>query len=148
MNKSPNAYTNSVDTATVQKSLFELISSIYRTAYRSIPVPQPEIDSNLTELPILERIVEVFRYKILTLEYALSSGGGLRTYLKLNLLTSLLLGIPAIFVVPVITSILGAFATWSAYLFQTALNILFTLLTIVAIVAVIWLVIYFIRRHR
>ena len=123
--------------APIPQSLIATLGATLTAAWQPTPIAAPEVDPDLTELSGVERSAEVFRYKLLQLEYALSSGGGLRAWLKLNLLVSFLLGIPALFVVPVITLLLSSFATWTAFLFQTALNILYTLLTIVAIVAVV-----------
>ncbi len=130
------------------QSLAVTLAATLVAAWQPTSIPQPEVDPNLTELSGVERAAEVCRYKLLQLEYALSSGGGLRAWLKLNLLVCFLLGIPALFVVPVITLLLGSFATWTAFLFQIALNILYTLLTIVAIVGVAMALGYLLSTFR
>jgi len=131
-----------------EKSLFKLLGFAFGSAYKMSEVPRPVIDSSLSELPVFERIVEVSRYKVLLLEFELSSNGGLRAYLKLMLISSLLLGIPAILVVPIITFILSQFVTWSAFLLQAVQNILYTILSIVVTMVVFWLAIQmFSKRH-
>ena len=131
-----------------QKSLVESLGSAFSSAFKTSDIQRPVIDPSLSELPIFERISEVLRYKILMLEFELSSNGGLRAYIKLMLITSFFLGIPAILVVPIITSILGQFVTWSAFLLQTVQNILYTILSIVAMMVCFWLLIHVIgRRH-
>lgn len=131
-----------------QRSLFAMIGATLHAAWQPAPVAKPEVDPGLAELTPLERITEVLRYKLLQLEYSLSSGGGLRAWLRLNLLVCLLLTIPAILIVPVVTWLLQSFTTWSAYLFATALNLLFTLLTIVAIVGAFILLLFTLSALR
>lgn len=133
---SASSQTGIVQSASPQ-SLTTVLYATLRAAWQPTAIPPPAIDPDLTRLSGLERAAEVCRYKLLQLEYALASGGGLRAWLKLNLLVCVLLGIPALFVVPVITLLLGSFVTWTASLFQIALNLLYTLLTIVAIVGVV-----------
>jgi hypothetical protein len=113
------------------------LANTLKAAWQPKPVPLPHVDPDLTEFPAIERSAEVFRYKLLQLEYALSPGGALRAWLKMNLLVCLILGIPALLVVPVITFLIGSFATWTVYLYQATLNVLYTLLTLVAIVGVV-----------
>jgi len=148
MSKAIVAATTGALQNTAQRSLLELLGSTFQAAYEPNHVSPPVIEPKLTELPTLERIAEVFRYKTLRLEYELSSNGGLRAYIKLIMLTSFLLGIPAILIVPIITSIFGQFVTWSAYLLQAVQNILYTLLSIVATMVIIWVVMLLLGRHR
>ena len=140
------------------RSLIATLGRTLKIAWQPAPIHPPEVDPDLTELSGIQRPAEVLRYKILQLEHALSSGGGLRAWLKLNLLVALILVIPALLVIPVITFLLSSFATWTGFLLQAALNILYTLATIVCMVAVVRVLVYLLvtlrrdaqrqKRHR
>lgn len=94
------------------------------SAWRPVPLEPPQVDPDLEHLSGLERITEVLRFQFLRVEAAVSPMGGLRAWLKLNLLVAAVLGIPALIVVPVVTYLLHGFATWSGYLSQIAENLL------------------------
>lgn len=132
----------------VALSLIATLGRTLKIVWQPAPVRPPEVDPDLTDLSGIQRSTEVLRYKILQLEYELSSGGGLRAWLKLNLLVALLLVIPALLVVPVITFLLSSFATWTGFLFQAAINILYTLVTIVGMVASVRILVYFLVTLR
>lgn len=118
-------------------SLRGSLTSAVRQAWHPIPVPKPEIDRELPRLPGIQRSAEVLRFKVLQLEYSVSPDGALRGWLKLNVLLSLIIGIPAIFLVPILTYLFSSFVSWTSFLLQSALNILYTLLVVVAIGAVV-----------
>jgi len=68
----------------------------------------------------------------------LSPQGGLRwAWLKLNLLVAMVIGLPALIVVPVVTFILSGFATWSGFLAQIADNLLHTAVSVLLLVLVV-----------
>ena len=119
-----------------------------KNAWQPTRLPKPEVDPRLTQLPALERCAEVVRYELSQLEYAISPGGELRGWLRLNCLLALFMGIPALFFVPIITYVLGSFATLTGFLFEAVTNLFYTLLTILAIGAVIWGVGVFIKQLR
>lgn len=101
------------------------------------PVEEPKVHPGLIGMHALERAVEVSRYSVLRLEWWLSPGGALREWLRFNLLLGMVLTIPALLVVPVITYVLGQFATWTALLVQIARNlIVFPLFVIIGIALV------------
>ena len=102
-----------------------------------MPISAPVIDSGLTNLPLLERIIEVCRYTLLQLEYALSRGGGVRAWLRVNVLLTMALLIPAMFVIPMLTWLAGSFATLTAYLLQASVNLFFTVVGLIATVAAV-----------
>jgi hypothetical protein len=116
-------------------------------AWQHVPILQPAIDPGLAELNGVERIAEALRYKILQLEYTLSRGGGLRAWLRLNLLLGLLLCVPALLLVPVVTLLLNSFTTWSALLLLIALNVLYAVLVIAALVAAVIALHFGVRRY-
>lgn len=112
-----------------QRSIFDQL----KLRIEPDPIEAPKVHPELSEMNSLERAVEVSRYSILRLEWWLSPDGALREWLRFNLLIAVVLIIPALLIVPVITYLLGQFATWSAFLVQIARNlVLFPLLVIVA----------------
>jgi hypothetical protein len=106
------------------RPLAERILIAFRRVWRPIPPDPPIIDPNLPNLPALHRISESLRYSILDIERSISPNGGLRAWAQLNVLMALVLGIPALLIIPVITYILSGFATWSEYIKQIAINLL------------------------
>jgi hypothetical protein len=114
-----------------RRSLLTLV----RDAWQPMPISSPVIDHDLDEMMVLERVTEVTRFQIHQLEYLVSPGGGLRAWLRVNMLLALLLLIPAMFVVPVVTSLAGQFATLTAYLYQASVNLFYTVLTLIGTVA-------------
>lgn len=118
-------------------SIPKTLSLAMRNAWQPIPVPKPEVDPDLPQLPAIQRSAEVLRYKMLQLEFAISPEGGLRGWLKLNVLLALLIGIPALFLVPIITFLVSSFASWTGFLLEAAMNLLYTLLALLAIGAII-----------
>jgi len=93
-------------------------------AWHPIPVEPTAIDSHLETLSGIERVAEVLRFNVLSVEHAISPHGGLRAWLKLNVLVALVLVIPAMLVVPVITYLLSGFSSWSQFLAEIATNLL------------------------
>ena len=120
-----------------QSSQLLLLTNSLRTVWQPIPIAKPEIDSSLTSLSAMERVAEVLRFSFMSIEYAVSPNGGVRAWLKLNLLICLMLLAPALLVFPVITWFLVTFTTWTEYLYLIAKNILYFFLLVSASVAVI-----------
>ena len=102
---------------------------------RAVPIPEPQIDPQLSEMTTVGRVAEIFRYQLLQLEYVLSSGGYLRGFIRLNLMIGVVLLVPTLLVVPVLTMLFGSFVTMTAFLMQAAMNLLFAVLSILAAVA-------------
>jgi len=134
--------------ARLSVSIPSTLALAMRNAWQPVPIPEPEVDSDLPNLPALQRSAEVLRYKILQLEHAVSPEGGLRGWLRLNVLLSLLIGIPALFLVPIITFLVSSFATWTGFILQAVLNILYTLLGLLAIGAIIMIVGFVLTQLR
>ena len=106
-------------------------------AWRPIPIEPPALDSHLETLSGVERVAEVLRFNVLSIEAAISPHGGLRAWLKLNVLATLTLAIPAMLVVPVITYLLSGFSTWSLFLAEIANNLLQTAVSMVGMILVV-----------
>jgi hypothetical protein len=112
-------------------SLFSRLLS----AWTPTPIPKPQIDPNLDELTVLQRISEVCRYICLRLEYAVSSGGTLRAWVRVNVLV-LLTGIaPAFLVVPLLTLLASEFTSFTGYLLLASRNLLDAVVTLIEAVA-------------
>jgi predicted RND superfamily exporter protein len=92
-------------------------------------------------------VVEVLRFKLLELEYGLSPNGGLRAWLRLNMLVCVLLGTPLLLIVPIITWFLSSFTTWSAFLRQASLNVLYMMLAIAATVTIAIAIHYGVKQY-
>ena len=63
-------------------------------------VEAPKVDPALPILNEVQRSAEVFRYSVLRTEYWLSPSGTLREWIRLNLMVALIIGTPALVVVP------------------------------------------------
>lgn len=122
--------------AIAKVSIGTSILNLIRTTWNPQPLPVPAINPDLEELPAIERIAEVLRYQLLHIEYGLSNRGGLREWVRVVVVLSLVLAIPAILLVPLLTVFISAAATWTAMLFLIAKNILYALLTAIACVIV------------
>ncbi|MDT7838436.1 hypothetical protein [Aquabacterium sp. OR-4] len=126
-----------METALRGPALYVRIVTALRTAWRPVPPPPPELDSDVDNLPSFERVAEVVRFNLLSLEQAISPNGGLRAWLKLNVLLAIVLAVPVTLVVPLITLLLGGFVTWTLLLTQIAENLLRTAVVIFGLVLVV-----------
>ena len=106
-------------------------------AWHPIPIEPPALDSHLETLSGVERVAEVLRFYVLSIEAAISPHGGLRAWLKLNVLAALVVAIPATLVVPVVTYLLSGFSNWSLFLAEIANNLLQTAVSVIGMVLVV-----------
>ena len=123
----------------------DILSRIHRllvSAWKPQPLPEPVVPSDLPDSPFVERSAGVIKFQLLRLEYALSAGGGLRAWFKINIVLCLILAAPAILVVPCVTAIVAGIATWSSYLLLTVQNILYTLICLILIGVILGSIIY------
>jgi hypothetical protein len=104
-------------------------------AWTPTPIPMPQIDPQLDELTMLQRIAEVCRYLCLRLEYAVSSGGTLRACVRVNLMVLLTGVVPALLVVPLLTLLASEFTSFTGYLLQASSNLLNAVVTLIEAVA-------------
>ena len=109
--------------------------SRFLAAWTPTPIPKPQIDPHLDELPSLQRIAEVCRYLCLRLEYAVSSGGTLRAWVRVNLMVLLTGIVPALLVVPLLTLLASEFTSFTGYLLQASRNLLDAVVTLIEAVA-------------
>jgi hypothetical protein len=97
----------------------------------------PCVAQDLPQLSFLERSAAALSWQALRLEYALSPSGYLRAWAMLCMKTAIVLGIPAVLIVPVVTIIMTGIATWTALLATAALNMLLALVYVVLIAAIL-----------
>jgi hypothetical protein len=126
----------------------QVLSSSIRAAWNPQPLPVPQVDPDLPHLSFVERCAEVMRYNLLRLEYALSAGGTLREFLKFNCRMAAAMVIPSVFIGGALTIALSMLVSASNLLLAFVTNILMTLLTLIAIVAICSAVLFLIRRGR
>ena len=105
----------------------------------------PKVDPQLQELSFAERPAEVLRYSVRKAEYWLSPKGHLREWLRFNLKAAVLLGIPALLVVPLVTFALGQFNTWTTLLAQTTSNMVLFPMSALLVVGLISGLIYIVK---
>lgn len=118
-------------------ALRKRLSSCISLHWNPEPIEPPQVDGEVAELPPIERSAEVIRWSVLKTEHWLSPQGRLREWLRFNLVASLIIGIPALVIVPIITFILGAFATWMAFLAAAAFNLLCFVGCVIATIALV-----------
>lgn len=92
------------------------------------PVSQPQPPANLQALPFLERATVGSIYAFLCLEYSISKNGGLREWIKLNILLAITAGIPVLLLLPVICLLAGQLYELSFSLQQIVTAIFYTVL--------------------
>ncbi len=102
---------------------------------RAVPIPEPVLDPHLNEMTALGRTADIFLYSLFRLEFALSSGGHLRGFIRLNMMVGVLLLVPVVLVMPWLTALFASFASLTAFLMQAAMNLLYAVLSILAAVA-------------
>ena len=101
------------------------------------PIEPPRVDEEVTQLPPIERSAEVLRFTVLKAEHWLSPNGRLREWLRFNFVAALIIGVPALLIIPIITFILGAFATWMAFLALAAWTFLCFVGSVIAAIALV-----------
>ena len=84
------------------------------------PIAKLSVNRSFLKMNPLERAAEVLRYSALKTEHWLSPNGRLREWMRLNILAAFFIGIPALIIVPILTFLLGQFATWMVFLAQAA----------------------------
>lgn len=107
----------------------------FLAAWTPTPIPKPQIDPHLDDLTALQRIAEVCRYACLRLEYAVSSGGTLRAWVRVNLMVLLTGIVPALLVVPLLTLLASEFTSFTGYLLLASRNLLDAVVTLIEAVA-------------
>ena len=116
-------------------------------------IERPRIHRAFLTLPAIERSAAVLMHSLLKAEHWLSPNGRLRQWVRLNILAALFIGVPALIVVPIVTYLLGQFATWTLCLAQAAKNLVLFIAYALASVAMISGAVMFVRsrmrkRHR
>ena len=116
-------------------ALWKRLPSCFSPHWKPQPIAPPQVDEEVTELPPIERGAEVIRYSVLKAEFWLSPQGRLREWLRFNVVAALIIGLPALFIVPIVTFILGSFATWIGFLAMAAWNLVCFVGSVIAAMA-------------
>ena len=125
----PNDLSRNVPSAMAPATKGRFLAAL-QEAWNPTPVPMPVPDEDFEHLSAVEKIAESIRYTILEIEHSVSPGGTLRAWLKVNIALAVLIGIPALLVLPVIGLVLGQFAGWSESLFFIAYYCLLALICV------------------
>ena len=105
-----------------------------RQHWHPAQVSKPTVDPELAQLNHVQLSVEVFRHSALSAEWFLCPSGTLREWLRLNIVAALIIGIPAVVIVPIVTYLLGQFVTWTELLVRIAKNLaIFPVLAVIAV---------------
>jgi hypothetical protein len=98
------------------------------------PIPQLQVDPELTNLCGTQRMVEALRYFILSTEYWISPDGVLREWLRVMAKAGILILCPLVIFMPTVTFALWQVALWVAFLVMiTKSLIVFPLAALAAI---------------
>ncbi len=104
------------------------------------PVPAPGLDPQLGRRPALERAAKVLLYQLHVLEYALFPAGELRAWMRICLRISLILALPALFVMPALIVLATGLADITAAGARTCRSLLEITVCLVITAAIIWVV--------
>jgi len=86
------------------------------------PLDPPQVDPDLHDLSAVERMAEVLRYSLLSLEHAISQDGLLRRWLLRVLRIGAFLGIPVLVLLPLTLVLLHGIAGCIRLLHEIALH--------------------------
>lgn len=125
------------------------LESIFRAlaTWNPRPIPPPEMDPGLDGMNGLQRAAEILRHRLHIQEFALAPRGTLRAFLRLCMVLGLLIGIPAILVVPAIVVLFYGLADMTAALAAICMNILQAVVAVAGIVAACWVLVAFSRKR-
>ena len=116
------------------KSRISRFTDFIRSKWHPKEVEIPKVETELPALPPVERSAESIRYGFKRLEYWVSPTGTIREWLRFNLWVAGMLAVPSLLVVPLLTYLLGSFASWTGFLVQIVANlIVFPMLAVVFI---------------
>ena len=124
--------------------------------YDPTPLPRPHVDVKLSEMSVVPRVLEVLRYNLFCLEYALGNDGWVRgvalsTFRALLLVVMPLLALLAItfLLIPIFGGLATITASLSASIYNIALGILWAIAIIVLLPLAIGIsgVVWKHRRH-
>ena len=91
-----------------------LSTRLARNLWKPEPVPEPDIDPDLVDLPWPERSAEVTRHFVLCIERWLSPSGWLREWVRLNIRIAVAFGATSLLVVPTVSALLAGAADWTS----------------------------------
>ena len=126
--------TQTPDQPTPPQASNESCRSIIRTVtsealgWNPHPLPEPELADDFYVMVAVEKAAEILRLQTMRFEYGLSSNGILREWLRLVLRAAVFLGIPLLFLVPVLFYFFGS---------VTALSTLFVACILIVVIAAV-----------
>jgi hypothetical protein len=128
----------------------EIRRSLGRAACRwnPAPVPAPGIDPQIGRRPALERAAKVLVYQIQSFEYSLFPKGELRAWLRICLRISLILALPALFVMPALIVLATGLADITAAGASICLSLLKIVVYVVITAAILVAVVKAVTSHR
>jgi len=129
-------------------ALWKRLPSRLALYWKPTPIEPPQVDQDVTNLPPIERSAEVIRYSLLKVEYWISPNGRLREWLRFNLALALIIGIPALLIVPIVTLLLGSFVAWTDFMAAAAWNVLCIVASLIAAIALMTAALAVFRAFR
>ncbi len=105
--------------------------------WKPVPVPEPKKPQNIEKYGFLGRAALSLQYSFLQLEYAISRGGRLREWAKLNVLLGIIIGIPALIVLPMLSLAVAGICAISLSLLATVKAIFYIILYALASAALV-----------
>ena len=92
------------------------INEMVRRHWQPKEITPPTVDPELKQLDGPQRLAEVVRYTLLSVEWWLSPNGRLREWVRFNGKISSVLLIPAVLVMPLVTLIIWQVGKWLSWL--------------------------------
>jgi len=83
---------------------------LFQCKWNPSPLERPQVNPDLEEMDGLSRSAESIRYSILSIEFWISPNGQVREWLRHNTRLAIILGIPALLVLPILLVLLWQFA--------------------------------------
>lgn len=119
------------------EKMHQRLLNLIRSHWHPQPVETPTVAEDLPRLSPVERSAESVCYGVKRLEHWVSPSGTIREWLRFNFWVAGMLAIPSLLVVPLMTYLLGSFASWTGFLVKIVGNlIVFPMLAIVCIATV------------
>ena len=103
-----------------------------KLSWRLTHLCQPSVDPLFPKMGCLDRTAESLRYCLLKTEHWLSPRGFLREWLRNNSTVAILLGIPALLVMPVLLLLFTQIVSFTGMLMMIAKNIAMALMAMLA----------------
>jgi hypothetical protein len=97
---------------------------------------QPALAGDFSDMVAVEKGGEAIRYQLLRLEYVLSPNGVLREWLRLVVRAAVLLGIPLLFLLPVLFYFFGSVSALSALFADCIFEVVVAVVPVLAVLII------------